>query len=121
MRIFLLIHNNHITNAIQDQKHALDTLRANDSKVIGDGKGHESYIRDIEVEMDNHEAIFETYQRWCVKPDEYYIKVLFALIGLPETCPSCRCYDLAKTSDGQWRCANCKRTMLDCVKEGLIK
>ena len=79
------------------------------------------HIRAVDIVMDNGEEIFETYQRWCVKPDEYYIKILFALIGMPEQCPSCRCYDLAKTVEGQWRCANCKRTMIDCIKEGLIK
>ncbi len=84
-------------------------------------RGEHPHIRDIDVAMNNGEEIAETYRRWRTKQEDYYIRVLFALIGLPEQCPACRCYDLAKTSDGQWCCANCKRTMLDCIKEGLIK
>jgi len=88
-------------------------------------RGEHPRIRDIEVDMGNSDLIAETYQKYAhhrlgVK-DPYLIKVLFALIGIPEQCPACNCYDLSKTADNQWICANCKRTMLTCVKEGYIK
>ncbi len=88
-------------------------------------RGEHPRVRDIDVDMGNSVLIAETYRKYAHHQlgirDPYLIRVLFALIGLPETCPACRCYELSKTSDGQWCCANCKRTMLDCIEEGLIK
>lgn len=122
MQVFLLVTvDSIIVRGYAKYDQAKPAMFAENSKRVSEAPLNTVHIRAVNIEMDNSEEITETYRRWHHRQEDYYIRVLFALIGLPEQCPSCRCYDLAKTMDGQWRCANCKRTMIDCIEEGLIK